>query len=314
MKAIAILMTAAIFFASTASKASDLNQVKRFPFIRYQKVWQKTPAETEDVAVPNVYIVVGDEDPKVLEAISRISFFLGQWTDALGINPEMVTKNEIPRIVIRDYEYDRYSDKNLIVIGEKNSIARRLNLKCKKACLKVKTVGRRALLFAGGGDDDEIIKAIRILSDKILAFKVGAYRTFFSWVKLRGLIEHKETTSALELLQSPTGVHACGRNMSLAAPMIKRFPKKVKEIIQRRNRIMYKELPDALADRDIKRAKRLWMEATTTCFMCHKGIGIKRLRTYSPNPIIHSKHQRIARKFGLSCKDCHKGITSYTGY
>jgi len=159
-----------------------------------------------------------------------------------------------------------------------------------------------------------VVKAGRFLASKVIGFKAGAYRTFFSFVKLRGLIEKGNYDAAISLIEDPSGLSACGKNMSLAAPMMLRFPPEVKRIVKKRNSIMYTKLVEVLKEGKGEEAKRLWREAMKTCYMCHQGLGIERLRRFIPNPEIHSRHQRIARSFGLNCTACHRGATEIRGY
>ncbi|WP_459774534.1 cellulose biosynthesis cyclic di-GMP-binding regulatory protein BcsB [Aquifex pyrophilus] len=293
----------------------DFKEVKKFPYIKYTTAWKGTPAETKDVAVPNVYIVVGKEEGKeILSSAVKIAFYLGQWTDGIGLNPSLVKAGRIPKILINDDEIEKFKDRHLIVVGTNNKIVKALGVKFDGPSLKVFERDGRKILVVGGRNTKEIVKAARFLADRVLAFKAGAYATFFSWVKVRGMIEHREFVSALDTLRDSRGVHACGRNMSLAAPMMAKFPPEVKKVVKKRNKIMYVELPKALEEKDKEKAKKLWREAMITCFQCHQGIGIPRLRKFEPLADIHSKHQRIAERYGLSCKDCHYGITEYRGY
>ncbi len=293
----------------------DFKEVKKFPYIKYITAWKGTPAETKDVAVPNVYIVVGkEENREILSSAVRIAFYLGQWTDGIGLNPKLVKAGRIPKILISDEEVERFKDRHLIVVGTNNKIVKALGVKFEGPSLKVFEKKGRKILVVGGRNTKEVVRAAHFLADKVLAFKAGAYSTFFSWVRVRGMIEHGEFMSALDIIRDSRGVHACGRNMSIAAPMMAKFPPEVKKVVKKRNRIMYVELPKALEERDKERAKKLWREAMITCFQCHQGIGIPKLRKFEPLADIHSKHQRIAKRYGLSCKDCHYGITEYRGY
>ena len=296
--------------------------VKRFPFITYREVWTGTPAQVEEAAVPNVVITYGLKEKKSIVASAvQIAYFLGQWTDDLGINPKMVRKGYTPYIVM-PLSKALKTKKNLIVLGTNNRVVRELGLKFRGPTLKVVEWQGRKVLIVGGRNTKEVLKASRFLANKIVAFKAGAYKTFFSFVKLRGLIEHENYTAALHLIEDPQGLSACGKNMSIAAPMMVKFSPDVKKVVKKRNRIMYVELVKALRDKDKERAVRLWKEAMFTCYQCHQGLGIKRLRRFIPNPEIHSKHQRIAMSFGLvkrtergfDCSACHTGRTEIRGY
>ncbi|NPB06628.1 MAG: cellulose biosynthesis cyclic di-GMP-binding regulatory protein BcsB [Aquificae bacterium] len=289
-------------------------QVKLFPFIKYEPVWQGTPAAVKEAAVPAVLVVFGkDESPRVVAAAGKVAFYLGQWAEAAGINPKLVKEGRFPRLLVPEDELPN-DDRPLIVVGTRNGLTEKAGLNFSGPALKVMKLNGRQVLFVGGRNDEEVVKAASVLADRIIAFKAGAYTTFFSWVKLRGYLEYGNFTAALDLIKDPRGLSACGRNMSLAAPMIAKFPPEVKKVLKRRNAIMYKLLPQAVKEKDRPGAIELWYEATKTCFACHHGKGIPQVRKFTPLSTIHSRHQRIAASFGLKCADCHKGETAYRGY
>ena len=297
-------------------------EVKRFPFVTYKKVWKGTPAEVEEAAVPNVIITYGPKESRaVVESAAQIAYFLGQWTDDMGINPRMIRKGHTPSIVM-PLPKALKTKKSLILLGTRNRIVRELGLKFRGPTLKVVEWKGRKVLVVGGRDVREVIKASGFLANRIVAFKAGAYKTFFSFVKIRGLIEKGNFEAALHLIEDPQGLSACGKNMSIAAPMVVKFPPEVKKVVKRRNRILYSELVRALRNKDKDGAVRLWREAMFTCYQCHQGLGIRRLRRFIPNPQIHSRHQRIAMEFGLvkrtpkgfDCSACHTGRTEVRGY
>ncbi|WP_461828821.1 cellulose biosynthesis cyclic di-GMP-binding regulatory protein BcsB [Aquifex sp.] len=293
----------------------DFKEVKKFPYIKYTTAWKGTPAEAKDVAVPNVYIVYGEKEPqKIVSAAGKIAFYLGQWTDGIGLSPALVKQGKIPKLIITDKEVSKYKDRHLIVVGVNNEIVKELGLKFNGPSLKVVEKDGRKILIVGGRNEKEVLKAANFLADRIISFKAGAYSTFFSWVRVRGMIEHGNLVAALDILEDSKGVKACGRNMSLAAPMMAKFPPEVKKVVKKRNKIMYKELPLALKEGNKEKALKLWREAMVTCFQCHQGIGIPKLRKFEPLADIHSKHQRIAKRYGLDCAACHYGITEYRGY
>ncbi|HIQ31394.1 MAG TPA: hypothetical protein EYH49_04435 [Aquifex aeolicus] len=288
--------------------------IKRFPFVRYGSAWEGTPAQVKEAVLPNVVITYGVEESKrVVGSVSLITYALGQWTDDPGVTPRDVRKGKLPSVVM-PFGKAFASGKNLIVVGVKNDIVRRLGLAFTGPTLKVIEWEGRKVLIVGGRNDREVVRAAEFLANNVIGFKGGAYRTFFSFVKLRGLIEHRNFIAALELIKDPKGLSACGKNMSLAAPMVLKFPPEVKKVVKKRNRIMYSELIRAVSSKDKERAVKLWREAMITCYQCHQGIGIERLRKFVPLESIHSKHQRIAKGFGLDCRACHVGVTENRGY
>ncbi|MDQ7038642.1 MAG: cellulose biosynthesis cyclic di-GMP-binding regulatory protein BcsB [Aquificota bacterium] len=309
-----LVLILALSFAFSKPIMDSFQDVKRFPFVTYKRVWVGTPAESEEVTVPNVVIAYGKrESPPVVSVAGEIAYYLGQWTEDVGLNPRDVRKGRIPGVVmpLRDA---LKTDKHIILVGTRNRIVREMGLSFRGPTLKVVDYSGRKVLIVGGRNDKEIVKAGRFLASRIIGFKAGAYRTFFSFVKLRGLIEKGNYEGALSLIEDPSGLSACGKNMSLAAPMMLRFPQEVKKVVKKRNRIMYVKLVEVLKAGNGEEARRLWREAMKTCYMCHQGITIERLRKFVPNPEIHSRHQRIARDFGLNCTACHRGVTEIRGY
>ena len=273
-----------------------------------------TPAESDEVTVPNVVISYGEKEARSVIAVAgEIAYYLGQWTEDVGLSPRGVRKGRIPRVLLPLGEALR-TEKHLILVGTRNRVVQELGLSFRGPTLKVVSYRGRKVLIVGGRNTDEVVRAGKFLATRVVGFKAGAYRTFFSFVRLRGLIEKGDYEAGLALIRDPSGLSACGKNMSLAAPMMLRFPPEVRRIVKKRNRILYTELPDALRAGDGKKARDLWRSAMRTCYICHQGIGIERVRRFTPNPQIHSRHQRIAKEFGLDCNACHTGITEVRGY
>ncbi len=295
--------------------------VKKFPFITYRDVWTGTPAQAKDVSVPNVVVVYGKEESNnVVAKAGSVAFFLGQWVSSVGLTPKMVKEGKLPKLLVSDKELSSVKGKNLIVVGIKNKVVEELKLKFDKPTLKVVNYAGAKALIVGGKNEKQVIEAASFLANRVIGFKAGAYRTFFSFVKLRGLIEKGQFDAAVRLIEDPDGLSACGRNMSLAAPMMAKFKPEVKKVVKRRNAIMYKELKEALKKGNKEKAVALWKEAMFACYRCHQGIGIPKLRKFKPSELIHSKHQRIAASFGLvkkggkDCSACHTGKTQHVGY
>ena len=293
-------------------------EVKRFPFVAYREAWTGTPASSRDVAVPNVVIAYGPrESRQVLAEAAQIAYYLGQWTEDPGITPRMVRKGNLPSILL-PLPRAMKTGKNILLLGTENEVVRKLGIRFRGPTLKVIEYEGRRVLIVGGRNPKEVRIAARFLANRVIGFKAGACRTFFSFVRLRGMIEKGEFTSALNLVRDPAGLSACGKNMSLAAPMMLKFPPEVKKIVKKRNRILYRELPQALRERNREKAIKLWKSAMVTCYRCHQGLGVERIRKFIPNPDIHARHQRIAAGFGLvrngDCSACHSGPTEIRGY
>lgn len=317
---ILLLLSVSVLFSKPVF--DTFGEVKRFPYITYRKVWTGTPAELEEVAVPNVVIAYGRrENRRVIATASNIAYYLGQWTEDMGITPRMVRKGRLPSMIM-PLPKALKTKKHIILLGTNNVIVKSLGLRFTRPTLKVVEWKGRKVLIVGGKNPSQVVKAGNFLAHRVIGFKAGAYKTFFSFVKLRGLIEHENYVAGIHLIREASGLSACGKNMSLAAPAMLKFPPEVKKVVKKRNRIMYVELVQALRSKDKERARKLWKEAMFTCYQCHQGLGIKRLRRFVPNPEIHARHQRIAMSYGLvkkvngkfNCTACHSGRTEHRGY
>ncbi len=288
-----------------------------FSYVRYEEVWRGTPAASPDVAVPNFVIVVGkDENPSIIRAVSMITFYIGNWVEDANVDVSIYRDRKFPKIIYTDEEVKDKKNINLIIVGNKNNFVKKYGVTFKKPTIKVIRDGLRYIMFVGGRDTEETLKAVNYLANIRLAFKGGAYSTFFSFVKLRGMIERGEFASAIDLIKNPRGISACGRNMSIALGMgvTRKWSEKMRKIVKKRNIIMYRKLPEALEEGNKEKAVALWEEAMKTCYRCHQGIGIPRVRKFVPREDIHSRHQRIAKSFGLSCTACHREFTKIRGY
>jgi len=269
----------------------------------------------KDVAIPNVLIVYGSkEDPEVVAQAGKIAFYLGQWAEDIGFGAEEVKQSKIPPLLVSDAQLKNLQWKNIIVVGTNNNVVKELGLTFKKPTIKMVEKDGKRILVVGGANKEQTIQSAKYLADVRLNFKAGAYKTFFSFVALRGHIEKGEFDAALRLVRSPLGVSACGKNMALAGPMVAQWPDDIKAVVRKRNAILYQELPKALEERDKEKAVALWKDAMLTCYQCHQGIGIPQVRRFKPVEGIHAKHQRIAESFGISCTACHAGHTQIRGY
>ena len=321
MKKLIILLGAGCAFAQPLIKPQLADRL--FPYITYSSVWSGTPAALKDVAVPNILIVYGEkEDPQVVAQAGKIAYYLGQWTDDIGFGVDEVKMSKIPELLVTDQRLKSIDYKNIIVVGTNNHVVRELGLSFDRPTIEVIQKDGKNIMVVGGKDSQEVVQAAKYLADVRLNFKAGAYRTFFSFVALRGYIERGEFDAAYRLVKNPAGLSACGKNMSLAAPMVASWSDDVKNVVKVRNAILYTELPKALEEKNKEKAVELWQKAMFTCYQCHQGIGVPQMRKFKPLEEIHSKHQRIAESFGLvkvvgdqkSCIACHRGDTQIRGY
>ena len=294
-----------------------------FPYVKYSEVWTGTPALVKDATIPNTLIVYGSkEDPEVVALAGRVAYYLGQWTEDIGFNAEDVKQSRMPELLVSDQRLKDLNYQNLIVVGTNNSVVKELGLSFEKPTIKLVQKDGKNILVVGGANKEQVMQAGRYLADVRLSFKAGAYKTFFSFVALRGYIEKGEFDAGLRLIKSPTGLSACGKNMALAGPMVAQWSDDLKAVVKHRNNILYNELPKALEEKNKEKAVSLWKEAMLTCYQCHQGINVPQVRKFKPLESIHAKHQRIAESFGLvkvvgnqkSCIACHAGPTNTRGY
>ncbi len=294
-----------------------------FPYVTYGEVWTGTPAVIKDAVIPNTLVVYGSkEDPDIVALAGRIAYYLGQWTEDIGFNAEDVRQSRMPELLVSDQRLSGLNYQNLIVVGINNDIVKDLGLSFEKPTIRVVQKDGKNILIVGGATKEQIMQAGRYLADIRLNFKAGAYKTFFSFVALRGYIERGEFDAGLRLVRSPMGLSACGKNMALAGPMVAQWGDDLKAVVRHRNNILYNQLPKALEAKDKEGAVNLWKEAMFTCYQCHQGINVPQVRRFKPVESIHAKHQQIAESFGLvkvigtekSCIACHAGPTNIRGY
>jgi hypothetical protein len=299
-------------------KVSPVYADRLFPYIEYQRVWQGTPAQRDDVAIPAVAFVCGKkENSRVVSEAGRMAFYLGVWCEDVGFGVKNVMEKGMPSLVVVDADLTKTGVSNFIVAGTNNTLVSRYGIRFEGPSVLYREADGRKFLFAGGKTEEDTINAIRYLADIRLNFKAGAYKTFFNFVRLRGYLEAENWDAALETIESPEGLSACGRNMALASPMMSGAPEKVKTHVKHRNRILYGLLPKAVMEKKGDRATQLWRDAMKKCYGCHQGQGgIPRLRRFVPMKTIHAKHQRISGRFPStdSCTACHSGETRVRGY
>jgi hypothetical protein len=258
-----------------------------------------------------------NEHSDVVAEAGKIAFYLGNWVEDIGFSVEHVKKKRMPSLLVNENSIRELAPRNLIVVGKNNGLIERYEIKFEQPSVICKEAGGKRLLFVGGKTKSETIEAIQYMADVRLNFKSGAYNTFFSFVKLRGYLERENWVAALETIESPKGLSACGKNMALAAPTMIEAPEKVKRHVEYRNKLLYGRLPEAVREEKKAMAVNLWHEAMKTCCACHQGAGdIPRLRRFKPLESIHSKHQRIAARFefGDGCAACHYDETRVRGY
>ncbi|MEN3027731.1 MAG: hypothetical protein ABDH29_00540 [Aquificaceae bacterium] len=321
MKKLAILGLVGVAVAQPAIDPPFADRL--FPYVKYGEVWTGTPAVIKDATIPNTLVVYGlKEDPEVVALAGRIAYYLGQWTEDIGFTAEDVRQSRMPELLVSDQRIKGMDYQNIIVVGINNDVIKELGLSFEKPTIRLVQKEGKNILVVGGASKEQVLQAGRYLADVRLNFKAGAYKTFFSFVALRGHLEKGEFDTALRLIRSPMGISACGKNMALAGPMVAQWGEDLKAVVRHRNAILYSELSKAIESRDKEKAINLWKDAMVTCYQCHQGVNVPQVRKFKPTESIHMKHQQIAEGFGLvkvvggekSCIACHAGPTTIRGY
>lgn len=279
-----------------------------FPYVRQGDAWAGTPAHRPDVTLPAVSIIVDrNAAPEILAEAAALAFQLGLRVEEGDREGDLVVFSDA---------WTPGEGKRAVVIGN-GLLPREAGVAFEGPSILRRSVRGADLLFVGGGSDAGTAVALRYLARTRLPFQTGAYGTFFHFVILRAYLEEGNWTAADEVIASPAGIAACGRNLQIAAPMMASFPEESKEIVRRRNRVLYGELPGAVAAKDAGRSIALWKEAMETCYACHQGAGgAPVLRRFAPLESNHAPHRRIAERLlpGRGCEFCHEGKTEVRGY
>ncbi len=287
---------------------------RTFPYVRYDTSFVGFPFQSSDVLLPNFRILVSPkESPEILQKVFNVAYFVGQWTDDFGSSRFNFQKDSFPNLVelSENTEYEG----NLVVVGTKNELFKRIMgkkhlKKLGESVIYVSDEGNRKIMFIFGNKEG-ILEALDYLAFKRLNFKIGAYKGFFNFVRLRGYLEHGYFLSAKELVQAPNKIRMCFKNLAIASKFIHRMPKDFVEKAKLRNRLIFKELISAIEKEDKVKAISIWKEAMETCYYCHQE---KKYRKYKPLKQVHEYHQRIALRYVKDCSTCHTGYTSIRGY
>ncbi|MHB2147568.1 cellulose biosynthesis cyclic di-GMP-binding regulatory protein BcsB [Calditrichota bacterium LG25] len=286
---------------------------RTFQYTRILPTFGGTPLEVEAL-VPNALIVVGrQEAPELVLQAGQVAFMLGQWIHDAGVSLEKVKQgvNLAPLKFDDQVTESDLKQFNLIVLGTKNKFVKQAKLKGQGSFLEVTDApfgGRQMLIVSD-------LKAASYLANKRLFFKAGAYNSFFAFVKARVFIEQNDLDAALFTLNDPQGIHGCARPVMLALSQKDRLPEQMLQVAKKRNKLVFKDLQQALKNKNSDKAKAIWRQAMETCYACHQGQdGVKRFRKFTPNQGEHAYHQKIAESAGVSCQTCHTGKTEVVGY
>ena len=289
---------------------------RTFQFTRIDSTFTGTALKTKAL-VPNVLIVTGrQEAPELILQAGQMAFMLGQWTEAPQVSMAKIKKNvNLAPVKFADkLTKKELQNFNLIVLGRKNRFFKQVwqNGPEKQSFLKVvedfPVKGRQTMFVSD-------LRAARYLANKRLFFKSGAYKGFFAFVKLRAFIEHDNPQAALLTLKEASGVHSCAKPVMLALSKKAQLPARMLQMAKKRNRLVFKNLKQALQQKDKPKARAIWQKTMETCYACHQGQDdVPRFRKFKPNEGEHGYHQLIAERSGLQCETCHQGKTAIVGY
>ncbi|HHD64345.1 MAG TPA: hypothetical protein ENK96_08315 [Desulfobulbaceae bacterium] len=256
------------------------------------------------------------ESPNLFIEAAGIAYMLGQWTHDPGTSVKAIRSRDrlAPISIDTSLKEEDIHRHNIILLGKKNAYYRKIRsrLTGKGSFIQVVEDGLangRDTLFVSDS------KAGFYLANRRLFFKSGAYRGFFSFVKLGALIMKGDFDAALFDLDDPQAVRSCGKPVILAMGMGSSVPVEMLAVAKKRNRIVFKDLRSALKSGDKELALTTWKGAMETCYACHQGTAdVKKYRKFVPLGEEHGYHQHIAEQFGLECSQCHSGTRSIVGY
>jgi|GEM_PF-734910 len=289
---------------------------RTFPYLQQAQTFQGTPLAVKAL-VPRALVVVGeDAGPRMQVQAANIAYMLGQWSQDPGTSLEAVQAgaNLAPVALASELSEEQTRSRDIILLGTGNELYGRLadRIEAEGSFIRVVEDGLapgRSVMVVSDPD------AAAYLANRRLYFKSGAYGGFFSFVKVRALIQQGDFAEALYSLSDPEGVRGCGKPVVLAIGHKADLPDKMMQVAKQRNRLVFKELRAALKAEDKKRAVEVWHETMKTCYACHQGSeDVPRYRQFVPDAGVHSYHQEVAGALGASCGTCHRGETAVVGY
>lgn len=289
---------------------------RTFQFTRLSKSFMGTPLEAEAIVPHAVFVIGADDSADLAIQVATMTYMVGQWSQEPGTSLEMVKTNQNlgPVVLDKDLTEAQMADHNLVVVGQKNRVYEKLKSRLRGTGSFIEVVedalapGHDVMFVSDG-------KAAFYLANKRLYFKSGAYKGFFSFVKLRPLIEKGEFAEALAALDDPEAVRGCGKPVILAIGHSENIPPQMMQVAGARNKLVFKDLRAALTAGDAAKARQVWQAAMGKCYACHQGReGVPRYRKFVPNQGDHSYHSVLSQRFGATCDTCHQGETSMVGY
>ena len=289
---------------------------RTFQYLQISKTFMGTPLEIEAL-VPNALFVIGEkESPDLFIQVASMAYMIGQWSQEPGTSVEKVKQNKnLPPVILdKDISDEDIKAHNLVVVGKNNIIYEKLKNKLKGEGSFIEVIKN------GLAPDKDVMfvsdrTAAFYLANKRLYFKSGAYKGYFNFVKTRLLIENGNLDEALFSLDNPEGVRGCGKPVILAIGHKENLSPDMLKVAQKRNKLVFKDLREALMAKDKERSIKVWEAAMETCYACHQGTtDVAQYRKFKPNEGEHSYHHIIVKKFGFECTACHKGKTENVGY
>lgn len=258
---------------------------RTFQYLQISKTFMGTPLEVEAL-VPHALFVIGEkESPDLFIQVASMAYMIGQWSQEPGTSVEMVEENKTLPPVTLDKDLSDADKKahNLVVVGKNNTLYERLKKRLKGEGSFIEVIENglaegRDVMFVSDR------KAAFYLANKRLYFKSGAYKGYFNFVKTRLLIEKGNLDEALFSLDNPEGVRGCGKPVILAIGNKDNIAPEMLKVAQKRNKLVFKDLREALTAKDKQRSIKVWESAMETCYACHQGTKeVVQYRKFTPN-------------------------------
>lgn len=316
------LLTSFALFAPAVLAATGLKigpspmSDRGFPYVVEGPAFTGTPLAVSQVRLPGATIVLGSDAGLASAAqASSLAHMLGLWAEAPATKPLVRQATEMMPADL--------SSGHLILVGPRNPLIERLGKKLPAdlgkqgpALWVVESAfapGKHAMIVTGRHDQD-VAQAVDYLANERLFFKSGAYDGFLAFVRLRTYLEKENLAAAADLLDDPRQLKACAQPVMVMGPKLKAMPPEVGQLAQKRNQLVFGGIREAFAKGDKPLAVARWQGAMETCYACHQGRGGMQVRKAVPPEFPHRQHQAIAERAGMSCTDCHQGVTASVGY
>lgn len=291
-----------------------------FPPIKIGTAWKGSPMSKDDVLLPGVVIVTPVKETAGLALhLAELGMALGHFADDPGFYLDSAKEVHLPSYFAKIESMNELAtigSDHVIFIGTNQTAREYFGVDIKGPSIRlIQKLNKNILLLAA----PDIIQLKEVISyyARRLYFRASAYQTFFSFVHLRYLLESENFEAAQMLIASVRGISACGRNILMAQPMIASFSVEAKDVVKKRNAILYQKLPQVIQAKNKEQCAKLWKEAMETCYACHQGTeSMAPLRKFTVHEIPHSFHQRIGQFYAVSleCQDCHSNKTEIRGY